>query len=458
MNEKNSSKKNILINNNSFSNRKNNEIQSFSTPSKNIKSSNKRSSSLIAIDYNINKEVKTYLLTEFKSKKSDINIFSKDLSIKKNQKQKLLKKNKTFLEPSSFFVISNKNNTYKNHIIQNYNSYYTKTNINNSKLNINKINSYINTSNSTKSNESKRNITNLSNKIAQTSESFFYKNNSKENSAKKLEIHFENDKSNNSNNIDLNKIKYIDLHINKILSNIDDIKRKKIELLLNKKYKDINKELSKNYYRPLISNYNYKNEKILFNEVNKNNNDIQYFKEKRNEKNKMNINYVNFKDKLDNLVHKIKIVEDNEEFEELVMSLTNDELNYIINKMNKNILPLLMSKTDKNNNLKHPKNYQSNNDLIGGEKKIKEKEDNCSKRNGSPKSSFYNIFKENKVYNNINNQINNKYFPKIIDNNINNSKEKINNNKLSVKNKINDIKNNINNDIPKNNKINIKTA
>ena len=454
MYEKNSSKKNILINNNSFSNKKNNEIQSFSTPFKNIKSSNKRNSSLIAIDYNINKEVKSYLLTEFKSKKSDINIFSKDLSTKKNQKQKLLKKNKTFLEPFSFFVISNKNNTYKNNIKQNYNSYYTKTNINKSKLNINKFNSYINTSNSTKSNESKRNITNLSNKIAQTSESFFYKNNSKENSAKKLEMHLENDKSNNSNNFDLNKIKYIDLHINQILSNIDNIKRKKIEYLLNKKYKNINKELLKNNDKPLISNYNSNNKNILFNDVNKNNNDIQYFKEKRNEKNKININYVNFKDKLDNLVHKIKIVEDNEELEELVMLLTNDELNYIINKMNKNILPLLMDKTAKNNYL--PKNYQSDNDLIRSEKKIKEKEDNCTKRNGSPKSSFYNIFKENKVYNNINNQINNKYFPKIIDNNQNHSKENIINNKLSVKNEINDIKNNINNDIPKNNAINIK--
>ena len=277
MYEKNSSKKNLLINSNSFSNKKSDEIQSFLTPSKNIKLSNKRNSSLIAIDYNINKEEKAYLLTEFKSKKNDINISNKDLRAKKNRKQKLLKKNKTFLEPFSFFVITNKNNTNKSNIIQKYNSYYNKTNINNSKLNINKINSYINTSNSTKSNESKRNITNLSNKIAQTSVSFFSKNNSKENSSKKLEIHFENDKFNNCNNIDLKKIKNIDLHINQILSNIDEIKRKKIEYLLNKKYKNINKELSKNYYRPLISKYNSKNKNILFNEVNKNNNEIQNF-------------------------------------------------------------------------------------------------------------------------------------------------------------------------------------
>ena len=40
------------------------------------------------------------------------------------------------------------------------------------------------------------------------------------------------------------------------------------------------------------------------------------------------------------------IVENNKEFEALVMSLTDDELNYIIKIMNKNILPLLIMKKE----------------------------------------------------------------------------------------------------------------
>ena len=263
--------------------------------------------------------------------------------------------------------------------------------------------------------------------MTQTSASFYSKNNSKENSAKKLELNFENDKSNNI--IDLNKIKYIDIHINQILSHVDEIKRKKIEYLLNKRYKNINNELRQDVYKPLIGKFNTNiNNNVSFNEVMKNNN-IKISREKKVEKNGYNINYVNFKDKLDNLVHKIKVVEDNEEFEEFVMSLTNDELNYIINKMNKNILPLLMNKKEKNfvnNNLTHSYNFQNRDKIIQSGKRIKEKEeDNYIKINENCKESFLNILKENKIDNNKNNIENNKYFPKIINNNNKNNYKKI---------------------------------
>ena len=430
MNEQNLSKTNILINNNSFLNQKNKKIQLFSTPYRNLKLSNIRNYSLTAIDYdtnNINRDDKKYLLTEFKSKKSKNNLLNKESSPKKIKNQKLFKKNKTFLEPFTFFIISNKNNINKNNIKEKYNSFYKNPNINNSKIDINRINSYINTSNSTRTNESKKNRTNYSSKMTQTSASFYSKNNSKENSAKKLELNFENDKSNNI--IDLNKIKYIDIHINQILSHVDEIKRKKIEYLLNKRYKNINNELRQDVYKPLIGKFNTNiNNNVSFNEVMKNNN-IKISREKKVEKNGYNINYVNFKDKLDNLVHKIKVVENNEEFEEFVMSLTNDELNYIINKMNKNILPLLMNKKEKNfvnNNLTHSYNFQNRDKIIQSGKRIKEKEeDNYIKINENCKESFLNILKENKIDNNKNNIENNKYFPKIINNNNKNNYKKI---------------------------------
>ena len=326
MNEQNIFKNNILINNNSFSNQKNINLPSISLPFRNLKLSNKKNYSLTAIDINTNNSNigNKYLLTEFKTKKKSKNNLAKSFSGQEPQNENLLIKNKTFLEsPLSIIKISKQNSFNKNKIKDKYNSYYTKTNykMRNSKIDLNRISSYINTSYSINSNDSLKSIKknnikinsniNISSKMTQTSTSFHIKNNSHIKKSKFLELNLENDKTNN--NLGLNKVNYIDLHINKILSNEDEIRRRKIEYLLIRKYKNINKELSNFIYNPIID---YKKEKPYknFNEIIKYN---EANKEKNKEKNNNSVNYVNFKDRLDNLYHKILVVEDNKEYEEI---------------------------------------------------------------------------------------------------------------------------------------------
>jgi len=436
MKEKKLFNKNLLINNNSFSKPKIKEISDYYTPIRNIKFND----SLIELKTRKKEKNKPYLLTEFKSNQNNNNInintnnnsnyITKDFFYSKNnQKQKLLKKNKTFLEsPFSFIIFSSKNINDKNNMKKIYDSNLNKDNkIKNSKLHINNIN----LSNS-KTYYLKRNNTNFSSKMTQTSSVSFYnsKNNSKDNhkeNAKKFEFNKENNKT--QNNINLNKIKYIDLYINQLMSKEYEIKRKKIEIFLDKKYRNINKEISQN----IIINSDNKNSKKIFNDNNDINKNIVHVKKEKNKDIKnFNINYVNFKDRLDNLYHKIKVVENNEEFEDLVMSLTDEELNYILNNMNKNILPLLITNRVKkfinkenkllNSGIKQSNSYEEKKIYLTGEEN--KKEDNIIRINQTP-----NKFNNNNIYNY-------KKFPKIINNNkiIHNDNTNKDNNNININN------------------------
>ena len=416
------SKKNILIkNNNSFLKTKINESLIFSTPQKrNLKLNQNKKYNLTAIDFenntNIKEDNKKYLLTEFKSNKN-------------NKSKKLLKKNNTGLDSQfSFFIISDKNKSnINNSIVNNQNSKILNPNFEKPFYNIN--NTFINSSYSQKSNyhsfkNLKRNNTNFSSKATQSSLSLINdcknRNNKKE-IIRNFELNLEDVKTSNDSN--LNKIKYIDIHLNDILSKEEEIKRKKIEYLLNKKYKKLFKGNSKLLYESF--GYKARNFFNQFNNESKYN--IKY--EKQKNKNSFNINYVNFKDKLDNIVHKIKIIENNKEFEDLVLSLTDEELNYILNNFNKEILPLLMLKKD---NKFFDKNSKQSNRLEGVSSNIIEKNNlnnKYSKLNESKNSLLYKL-----------KQLKNRYkiFPKIILNK---------NKKISINNENTNIKNNLNNKI-----------
>ena len=374
-----------MKNENSFLKQKINESY-FSTPKKNLKYNQNKKYNLTAIDFennNFNKDNKKYLLTEFKTNRN-------------NKKQKLLKKNNTLLD--SHFLFDKKNNI--NNDRNNQNNLF-RTNY--SKLFLNTNNSFINSSYSYKSNNHsnkilKRNNTNYSSKATQSSFSYLnkteYKNKfNKKEIIKNFDLNFENNKT--YNDINLNKVKYIDIHLNKILSKENEIKRKKIEYLLNRKYNNIFK------YNFFDSHLNYKPRYLYNNEEKHNLND----EKKKNSYNNCNVKYVNFKYNLDNLVHKIKVIENNKEFEELVMSLTDEELNYLSNYFNKNILPLLVSKKENKIIDKDVKKYNELKEVVNNGIEKKYLNDNYSNLNAS-KNSILNDLKQLKN--------NKKIFPKII--------------------------------------------
>ena len=374
-----------MKNENSFLKQKINESY-FTTPKKNLKYNQNKKYNLTAIDFennNFNKDNKKYLLTEFKTNRN-------------NKKQKLLKKNNTLLD--SHFLFDKKNNI--NNDRNNQNNLF-RTNY--SKLFLNTNNSFINSSYSYKSNNHsnkilKRNNTNYSSKATQSSFSYLnkteYKNKfNKKEIIKNFDLNFENNKT--YNDINLNKVKYIDIHLNKILSKENEIKRKKIEYLLNRKYNNIFK------YNFFDSHLNYKPRYLYNNEEKHNLND----EKKKNSYNNCNVKYVNFKYNLDNLVHKIKVIDNNKEFEELVMSLTDEELNYLSNYFNKNILPLLVSKKENKIIDKDVKKYNELKEVVNNGIEKKYLNDNYSNLNAS-KNSILNDLKQLKN--------NKKIFPKII--------------------------------------------
>ena len=362
-----------MKNENSFLKQKINESY-FSTPKKNLKYNQNKKYNLTAIDFennNFNKDNKKYLLTEFKTNRN-------------NKKQKLLKKNNTLLD--SHFLFDKKNNI--NNDRNNQNNLF-RTNY--SKFFLNTNNSFINSSYSYKSNNHsnkilKRNNTNYSSKATQSSFSYLnkteYKNKfNKKEIIKNFDLNFENNKT--YNDINLNKVKYIDIHLNKILSKENEIKRKKIEYLLNRKYNNIFK------YNFFDSHLNYKPRYLYNNEEKHNLND----EKKKNSYNNCNVKYVNFKYNLDNLVHKIKVIENNKEFEELVMSLTDEELNYLSNYFNKNILPLLVSKKENKIIDKDLKKYNELKEVVNNGIEKKYLNDNYSNLNAS-KNSILNDLKQ----------------------------------------------------------------
>ena len=374
-----------MKNENSFLKQKINESY-FTTPKKNLKYNQNKKYNLTAIDFennNFNKDNKKYLLTEFKTNRN-------------NKKQKLLKKNNTLLD--SHFLFDKKNNI--NNDRNNQNNLF-RTNY--SKLFLNTNNSFINSSYSYKSNNNsnkilKRNNTNYSSKATQSSFSYLnkteYKNKfNKKEIIKNFDLNFENNKT--YNDINLNKVKYIDIHLNKILSKENEIKRKKIEYLFNRKYNNIFK------YNFFDSHLNYRPRYLYNNEEKHNLND----EKKKNSYNNCNVKYVNFKYNLDNLVHKIKVIDNNKEFEELVMSLTDEELNYLSNYFNKNILPLLVSKKENKIIDKDVKKYNELKEVVNNGIEKKYLNDNYSNLNAS-KNSILNDLKQLKN--------NKKIFPKII--------------------------------------------
>ena len=374
-----------MKNENSFLKQKINESY-FTTPKKNLKYNQNKKYNLTAIDFennNFNKDNKKYLLTEFKTNRN-------------NKKQKLLKKNNTLLD--SHFLFDKKNNI--NNDRNNQNNLF-RTNY--SKFFLNTNNSFINSSYSYKSNNHsnkilKRNNTNYSSKATQSSISYLnkteYKNKfNKKEIIKNFDLNFENNKT--YNDINLNKVKYIDIHLNKILSKENEIKRKKIEYLFNRKYNNIFK------YNFFDSHLNYRPRYLYNNEEKHNLND----EKKKNSYNNCNVKYVNFKYNLDNLVHKIKVIDNNKEFEELVMSLTDEELNYLSNYFNKNILPLLVSKKENKIIDKDLKKYNELKEVVNNGIEKKYLNDNYSNLNAS-KNSILNDLKQLKN--------NKKIFPKII--------------------------------------------
>ena len=415
-----------MKNENSFLKQKINESY-FSTPKKNLKYNQNKKYNLTAIDFennNFNKDNKKYLLTEFKTNRN-------------NKKQKLLKKNNTLLD--SHFLFDKKNNI--NNDRNNQNNLF-RTNY--SKLFLNTNNSFINSSYSYKSNNHsnkilKRNNTNYSSKATQSSFSYLnkteYKNKfNKKEIIKNFDLNFENNKT--YNDINLNKVKNIDIHLNKILSKENEIKRKKIEYFLNRKYNNIFK------YNFFDSHLNYKPRYLYNNEEKHNLND----EKKKNSYNNCNVKYVNFKYNLDNLVHKIKVIDNNKEFEELVMSLTDEELNYLSNYFNKNILPLLVSKKENKIIDKDVKKYNELKEVVNNGIEKKYLNDNYSNLNAS-KNSILNDLKQLKN--------NKKIFPKIIFNknkNIQKKRKNIYNKNTKIINENSNIIKIENNDIINENK------
>ena len=386
MNVENVFKKTYIINN-SYSRQQIKKFSTFSSPFRNKKEKQKYNfSSTNIINKNTNKNIQNlkninikeenypYLMTELKTNRNNINYFIRTLNPKKNQNKKLLKniilnEGKSIfsndvlpnqkIKKSSIFFLSKKNIKDKNmDEIPNYNFYKTHYRINNSKLHLNSINSlihlYNNNNKNNKSNEPhinyKKNNTYFTSIIGQTSDSYYI------NTDRNRTLYLKNENNNKDNNNikdnikrfrlniekkdspELNKVTYIDEHIKKILSKENESKKNKLKLVLNNKIK--NKEiLFSKPFKFINEVIKYPNKSINEQDNNKNNivkNNIKLEGEINKGK---RINYVNFKEEMDTLVHRVKLMSNHKEFENYVMTLTNEELYYILN--NYDIYPLL---------------------------------------------------------------------------------------------------------------------
>ena len=320
---------------------------------------------------NIREENSPYLITDFKINQNELNLISST----KNSYNKNLLKNMYFNEDNSLILnnhLINKKNKKSTIAILSKKNKYNKINLNevceinvdkanykakNQKMEMRTINSFHISNDSQKN--IKKNNTNYSsnaiksfnscNKNIQRNRNLYLKsednvNNRKEN-VKKFELNLKDYKSDNF--YGLNKITYIEQHINKLLSkeyNIND----KLKLLLNK-----TQEKSKEKDILSYNNKNFNNFHDRFNTIdvikeqsnNKIKNNILVEKGKNKEKANLHfhhINYIDFKPQLNDLVHKIKFIDNYKEFENLVKTLTNEELYYILSNKDKNILPMFM--------------------------------------------------------------------------------------------------------------------
>ena len=270
------------------------------------------------------------LLTELKTEHNDINNY---LTFNKLNIKKKLRQNKT--ENNYTNIKSQLNNENKN------NNKMSKTFY---KLNtpINKVKSLSDITNLIKPN--------YSNRMTQTSISFFNSNNKEENNFSKLRKiqRIKNLELNDSfNDKKSNNITYIDYHLNNILAKKKENNKLNrnngIKLFINNKnnisglmlrLNNSNNNGIKNYYEKNRINSNNKRQlKIEHNKTNIDNTN----------NNKFHINQIYFENELDNLLHKIIVIKNSKnELDNLVMSLTNDELKLLYE--NKNIIHLIKNK------------------------------------------------------------------------------------------------------------------
>ena len=412
---------------------------------------------------------KPYLITDYK--KSMPNSFSPRNFQKRNRLKNIyLNENNSLILNNDLLnkknkrtpILFKKNKIHKNQLKEIFESNLFKTNYKsrNQKLQIKAFNQISNDS----QNNLKKNNENCNTNIIQSYNSYHYntqrnrnlysktENNHKDNTnenheehIKKFELNIKNNKSYNF--YELNKITFIDQHINKLLSKENNIKNNKIKITVSK-VKIKNQVNLENNDKEIFSytnktfNDNYNNQKKI--EMIKNqsyddkfkNKKIMVFEKTNKIKNNLNhVNYINFNQQLDNLVHKIKFVNNYQEFENLVKTLTNEELYYLLTrtKMGKNILPILRKNKQKINlkldfkqsySFKEKPNISITTDL--------KKEDDETK-----------ILPINLYINKDKISFKNKLFPKIIKSNKNisnnkNSKSKFNNSILFHKNKEND--------------------
>ena len=292
------------------------------------------------------KNKESVAITELKTEKNDLNSF---LTSQKMNIKKKLKVNKT-----EFLLQNNK-------MTQTSNNKMNKTFY---KLNIpmNKVKSLSDlNSNLYKSN--------YSSQMTQTSVSFF--NNKQKHNFTNLR------KIQKIKNLELNQsyienksniVTYIDYHINQILTK----KKQKINYKIDN-HKEFFNNKNNSY---LIRNLNLKIKKNNKNHYLENNNYIIHEKSKDNEKdkkidNKLHINKIYFQDELENLFHKIIIIKNNKrEFENFVMSLTNEELKLLYE--NQNILPLLIKNRSINYKMNEAENFEKSNSKIKEDKKFEE--------------------------------------------------------------------------------------
>ena len=474
MNAKNLFQKNFVINN-SFSRQKIKPSLTSASPFRNINHNKKFNISSIGImteknnciKNNFKEENNPYLLTEINPKHYDINYCPLTFSPRLKQNKKLLKniffnddysvtpnnillsqKNKN----SQITFLSKKNRINKYYINEACKSNYNKTNHKKGLL-INNINSFMTLSNKNESKEpqfnyKKNNITNYSTNITQSSNSFYTnthrnknlylrcdnndnndKNDNKEN-FKRFKLNIKNNKSYNTPEI--NRITYIEDHINKILLKENNIKKNKLRIILNKKSKNNDKEIIFPYnHKTLNNNCNTNISNKTINEQNNNNRikkNFKIIKKINNGNNKNPVKYVDFQDELDNLVHKIKFIENSKEFDNLAKTLTNDELKYILSIKNYNInkpFPVLLKNNQKINinfninlNLKQTHSYEEKNlkpmltELKTGnnyDKEINLKKPLMSylveNKNNFKKKEFPKVIYNNKKVNNLNTNI-----------------------------------------------------
>ena len=426
-----------------------------------------------------------YLITDFRINQNELNL----ISSQKRSHNKDLLKNMCFNEDNSVILNShliNKKNKKSAIAILSKKNKFNKINLNEvCESNINKTNfkaknqnMEMHTINSFHiSNDSqinfKKNNTNYTSNATQSYNS--YSNNiqrnrnlylksedniSRKENVKKFELNLKDYKSDNF--YGLNKITYIEQHINKLLSK-ENNSNDKIKLLLNK-----TQEKSKDKDKDILS-YNNKNFNHFYdrfntievikeqsNNKNRKNSLIEKEKEKEKEKNKEktnlnfhHVNYIDFKPQLDNLVHKIKFIDNYKEFENFAKTLTNEELYYILSNKDKNILPMFM-KSKKKVNLKL--DFKQSFSFKGKTKNFVSIETNkgeinqVSHNKNIPKKSIMNYIVEKK------NNYKKKLFPKLMYsnknifntpkmNNIGNRNILFPKNKYKDKDKISEIKN-----------------